>query len=76
MSKECPEIEDLAAFAEGKLTPKDRIRLQPRIEAHLLVCNRCREIVVFAVKSKEEVADPIPDKSARIQACPYKKEAQ
>ena len=66
LSKECPEIEDLAAFAEGKLTPKDRVLLQGRIEAHLLVCDRCREIVVFAVKSEEEETGPVPRKPARI----------
>lgn len=55
MTEECLSVEDLAAFADGNVWPDD----QPRIEEHLARCSKCRAIVVFVVRSKEAVPDPV-----------------
>jgi predicted anti-sigma-YlaC factor YlaD len=52
MTEQCPTDEDLAAFVDG--WPYDR----PRIEAHLVRCATCRDIVVFVVRMKEMFPDP------------------
>jgi len=52
MTEQCPSDEDLAGFADG--WPHERAR----IEDHLSRCAKCREIVVFAFRTKETLPDP------------------
>lgn len=56
MTEQCPSDEDLTAFADGRVSPDERTR----IEGHLSRCPKCREIVVFAIRMKETTADPTP----------------
>ena len=53
MIEECLSVEDLAAFADGNTWDDDR----PRIEGHLSRCSKCREMVVFIVRTKEATSD-------------------
>jgi hypothetical protein len=54
MADECPELEVLAAFADGLLTSKE----QSAVESHLVKCGRCLDIVTFAIKAKSAVPRP------------------
>ncbi len=54
MPEQCPTDEDLAAFAEGNVTPEERLR----IEGHLARCSTCREIVTFVLQTIEDFAPP------------------
>ncbi|MFH1563702.1 MAG: zf-HC2 domain-containing protein [Nitrospirota bacterium] len=42
----CPDDNDMACYIDGLLS-NDGVR---RLESHLLVCDRCREIVVVTKK--------------------------
>ena len=54
MTEQCPSDEDLAAFADG--WPHERAR----IEDHLSRCAKCRDIVVFACRTRERITDSTP----------------
>ena len=47
----CPDLEKLAAYVDGNLTREE----QTLVEAHLIDCYRCREIVSLTVKSESAV---------------------
>jgi len=57
MTEQCPSDEALAAFADG--WPHERAR----IEGHLSRCAKCRDIVVFAVRTRELIDSTPPDGS-------------
>ena len=57
MTEQCPTDEDLAAFVEG--WPDG----STRIEGHLSRCAKCRDIVVFAVRTRELIDSTPPDGS-------------
>ena len=50
--EQCPELEDLAAYADGSPLSS------PDIESHLIRCRRCRTLIAMIVKSKSSIADP------------------
>jgi hypothetical protein len=54
MAENCPELGVLAAFADGLLTAEE----QSKVEAHLVRCARCLDIVSFAVQAKSAVPRP------------------
>ena len=54
MRGECPQIERLAAYADGAL----RANEQEEVEAHLVECKVCLDIVAFAMKAKSAVPRP------------------
>jgi len=45
MPAECPSIEILAAYLDHGLTPEE----QEVVEAHLVTCGRCREVIKAAL---------------------------
>ena len=46
----CPPLEEIAAFLDGMLSPKDR----ERITAHLASCESCHEVFAATVQFQEE----------------------
>src|SRR5438045_9416909 len=59
VAEECPELEMLAAYVDHNLMARE----QRLIEAHLLVCKRCRQTVVQTFRMKAAIADPPLPKS-------------
>ena len=57
MGDECPDLEMLAAFAEGGLLSEER----EIIESHLVECDTCLEVVVFVFRVMREVPPVTPD---------------
>jgi anti-sigma factor RsiW len=53
----CPAAEVLAAYLDHQLTDDERIL----VERHLVVCNKCRQIVSRAVKANDSVDSPVVD---------------
>jgi predicted anti-sigma-YlaC factor YlaD len=49
---QCPDPEFLAAYLDGRLTPKEKTL----IEKHLIDCHKCRHIVSMAIKLEKPVA--------------------
>jgi putative zinc finger protein len=52
VSTDCPPLEEVAAFAEGRLRGADRERLI----AHLAGCADCREVLAETIETAEELA--------------------
>jgi anti-sigma factor RsiW len=52
----CPDTELLAAYVDENVTEKER-RL---IDAHLVDCERCLDVVAFVIASKVAIPDPMP----------------
>jgi anti-sigma factor RsiW len=50
----CPAAEVLAAYLDHQLTTDERIL----VEQHLIVCNKCRQIISRAVKANDSVDPP------------------
>jgi anti-sigma factor RsiW len=61
MAENCPELGVLAAFADGLLTSEE----QHTIEAHLVKCARCLDIVSFAAQAKSAVPRPSVSESQK-----------
>lgn len=54
---QCPEDNIIAAFVSCNLMPEQ----QAAVEAHLARCQKCREVVAFALKCKADINDfPLP----------------
>jgi hypothetical protein len=53
--KDCPSLEEIAAFAEGRLTGPDR----ERVIGHLADCPDCREVAAATMQGLEELAVPV-----------------
>ena len=54
-AEDCPRLESLAAFVNHKLFPDER----DEVESHLVVCSRCRKIVVMVYRSQKAVPNPL-----------------
>lgn len=61
MGKDCPEIEEIAAYVDRALRPGQ----QRKMEKHLVDCRTCRQMVMLIVKSKAVVPDPPEIKPAK-----------
>ena len=54
MAKACPKDEMLGAYIEHNLLPEQR----RRIEAHLVECTFCRELIAGVIRTMATVPDP------------------
>ena len=52
---DCPPLEMLAAYLEGKLTGQE----MSSIEAHFLRCSKCRKLISRALKSESPIPPPM-----------------
>jgi hypothetical protein len=52
---ECPDENLLAAYVERSVM----IRELAQLEAHLIDCRDCRDVVFLVLESKEVVPDPV-----------------
>lgn len=61
MAEPCPDIEVLAAYVDENVTREE----QRLVDAHLVDCERCLDVVTFVIASKVAIPDPVPpnDKS-------------
>ena len=54
MAEACPEDEVLGAYIEHNLLPEQ----QQRIEAHLVECRLCRELIAAVIGTMPMIPDP------------------
>ena len=54
LANQCPDIELLAAYIDENVSVEER-RL---VDAHLVDCERCLEVVAFVIASKVAIPDP------------------
>lgn len=54
--KACPDHEAMAAWIDGGLAVDDRSAL----EAHLVLCERCRSVVAFVLEAQDAVVAALP----------------
>ena len=54
MAEACPESKTLGAYIDHNLLPQQ----QQQMEAHLLECRLCRELIAAVIKTKATVPDP------------------
>ena len=52
----CPDTELLAAYVDENVTEKER----RHIDAHLVDCERCLDVVAFVIASKVAIPDSVP----------------
>lgn len=56
LANSCPQTELLAAYVDENVTQEERML----IDAHLVDCERCLDVVAFAIASKVAIPDPVP----------------
>lgn len=54
INNDCPALEILAAYLEGKLTVHEKAS----VEEHLAVCRKCRKLVSLTIKSETSLLPP------------------
>jgi anti-sigma factor ChrR (cupin superfamily) len=59
LAEACPDAELLAAYADENVTPEER----QMIDAHLVCCDQCAEVVAFAIACKSLIPDSTPPRN-------------
>lgn len=55
LNNDCPSLESVAAYLEGKLTVHEKAS----VEEHFAVCRKCRKLVSLTIKTETALLPPV-----------------